>query len=48
MGDNKDRKYSKQLENLQRDILLVGINYSEKDQNKIHTCKIEKLTIHNR
>ncbi|MCD7716325.1 MAG: PD-(D/E)XK nuclease domain-containing protein [Lachnospiraceae bacterium] len=44
----KDRKYPKQLENLRHDILLVGINYSEKDPNKKHTCKIEKQTIQNR
>ncbi|MCD7745600.1 MAG: ATP-binding protein [Lachnospiraceae bacterium] len=44
----KDRKYPKQLENLRHDILLVGINYSENDPNKKHTCKIEKQTIQNR
>ena len=37
----KDRKYFESLESYIGNILLVGINYDE--DNKTHTCRIEKL-----
>ena len=37
----KDRKYPEVFEGYGSDILLVGVNYSEK--SKKHSCEIERI-----
>ncbi|MDE7415561.1 MAG: ATP-binding protein [Lachnospiraceae bacterium] len=39
----KDRHYTQALEGYAGDILLVGITYNKENQNKPHSCVIEKL-----
>lgn len=39
----KDRRYTQALEGYAGEILLVGINYSRENIDKLHSCVIEKL-----
>ncbi|MBD5451240.1 MAG: AAA family ATPase [Lachnospiraceae bacterium] len=39
----KDRHYTQALEGYTGEILLVGINYDKNNENKSHSCIIEKL-----
>lgn len=39
----KDRHYTQALEEYSGEILLVGINYDKSNENKPHSCIIEKL-----
>ncbi len=39
----KDRHYTQALEEYNGEILLVGINYDKNNENKPHSCIIEKL-----
>lgn len=39
----KDRQYTQVLENYTGEILIVGINYDKKNENKPHSCVIEKI-----
>ncbi len=39
----KDRGYTQALEGYAGEILLVGISYDKDNNNKPHSCEIEKL-----
>lgn len=39
----KDRQYTHPLEGYVGEILLVGINYDRKNENKPHSCVIERV-----
>lgn len=39
----RDRHYTQALEGYTGEILLVGITYSRENQNKPHSCVIEKI-----
>lgn len=39
----KNRHYTQALEEYSGEILLVGINYDKSNENKPHSCIIEKL-----
>ena len=38
----KRRQYTKELEGYTGEILLVGINYDKKSEDKKHSCVIER------
>lgn len=40
----KDRHYAEALKGYTGQLLLVGINYDKNDENKHHSCVIEKMT----
>ena len=39
----KDRQYTQALEGYVGEILLIGINYNKSDENKQHSCVIERI-----
>lgn len=43
MRQIRDRQYTQAIEGYTGEILLVGITYNKEDQNKPHSCVIEKM-----
>lgn len=41
----KNRQYTQALEGYSGTVLLVGINYDKNNENKPHSCVIEKLRL---
>ena len=39
----KDRQYTQALEGYSGEILMVGVNYDKHNENKPHSCLIEKM-----
>ena len=41
----RDKKYIESLKGYKGEVLLVGISYEKRSENKKHVCRIERVTL---